>query len=78
MPPTWESAVSPAGRGLQAREASDLATLAKALPESWAVQLEPPYGQVSIGPFEERRRYVRCWVAARATMCIFKERWRAS
>jgi len=30
------------------------------------VQLVPPYGQLSIGPLADRRRYHRCWIGSAA------------
>jgi len=33
------------------------------LPEGWCLALEPPYGQLSIGPLVGRRRYHRGWLA---------------
>lgn len=54
-----------AASSLSSSEAYDLKVLALALPESWAVQIEPPYGQLALVPLSSRRRYHRCWVASR-------------
>jgi hypothetical protein len=53
-----------AARSLSALEATDLAAVALSLPDSWCVALEPPYGQMAIGPLAGRRRFHRCHIAA--------------
>ena len=50
-------------RRLSASEAADLAAIALALPDSWCVWVEPPYGQLAFGPRATRPRYHRAWVA---------------
>lgn len=57
--------ISPsAARALSDPEREALIDLAKSLPDTWAVQLEPPHGQVAIVPLACRRRFHGCWIAA--------------
>jgi len=53
-------------RSLSVLEQRDLAAIARALPLTWCVVVEPPSGQLSIGPLSGRRRYHRAWVASLA------------
>jgi len=73
----WGRQSSSAARSLSPSEGVDLATIAQALPDDWCVQLVPPHGQVAIGPYASRYRFVRCWLGARAVGCVHRERWRA-
>lgn len=50
-----------------------LAAIALALPASWVVVVEPPYGQLSITPVLERNRFHRCWVASGSQRRIYRE-----
>lgn len=60
-------------RALSDLEKECLAAIALALPASWVVTVEPPYGQVSITPVAERNRFHRCWVASGAQRRIFRD-----
>ena len=60
-------------RALSDLEQECLAAIALALPASWVVQVEPPYGQVSITPVAERNRFHRCWVASGSQRRIFRD-----
>lgn len=53
-----------AARALGTQEAEDLIAIAKALPPTWAVIIEPPHGQLAITPLRSRHRFHRCWVAS--------------
>jgi hypothetical protein len=60
-----EGRLSPSvARSLSDLEARDLISIAKGLPADWVVTVEPPYGQLSIGPLVGRRRFHRSWVAS--------------
>ena len=72
MPPPGESVPS-AARFLKAYEIGDLAAIARALPEDWCVQVEPPYGQLVIRPLSGRSTHHRCWTAARRWGAIRRE-----
>jgi hypothetical protein len=54
-------------------EAECLAAIALALPASWVVVIEPPFGQVAIMPVAERHRFHRCWVASGAQRRIYRD-----
>lgn len=73
----WGRLSPSAARPLSPSEGEDLAVLAQGLPDDWCAQLIPPHGQVSIGPYATRQRFVRCWLSARAVGCVHRERWRA-
>lgn len=60
-------------RALSDLEAECLAAIALALPASWVVQVEPPYGQVAIMPVTERHRFHRCWVASGSQRRVFRD-----
>ena len=60
-------------RALSDLEREALAAIALAIPASWVVCVEPPYGQVSITPVQERHRFHRCWVASGSQRRIFRE-----
>lgn len=73
-----ESAVtSAASVNLALQERLDLGAIAAALPDDWVVQLEPPYGQLSIGPAANRVRYTRCWIGIPALRVLRREPWRS-
>lgn len=46
-------------------DAAEIIAIARAIPDDWCVMIEPPYGQVSIGPLAGRKRFHRCWVASK-------------
>lgn len=60
-------------RALSDLEKESLAAIALALPASWVVAVEPPYGQVTITPVAERHRFHRCWVASGSQRRIFRD-----
>lgn len=60
-------------RALSDLEAECLAAIALALPASWVVTVEPPYGQLSITPVAERHRFHRCWVASGSQRRIYRD-----
>lgn len=60
-------------RALSLLEKECLAAIALALPSSWVVVVEPPFGQVSITPVAERHRFHRCWVGSGAQRRIFRD-----
>lgn len=64
-----EATAPSAARHLDLFEAEQLKAIALALPDSWAVQILPPFGQLAITPLASRRVHHRCWTASR--------RWRA-
>jgi len=64
-----------AARHLQALEAAQLADTAKALPASWVVQIEAPYGQLAITPRDGAPIHVRCWVADPVARVVRRTRW---
>lgn len=59
-------------------EAEQLATTACALPDSWCVVIEPPFGQLALTPLAERRIYHRAHVASVALRRIFHDDGRGS
>jgi hypothetical protein len=62
-----------AARALSGPERDSLIAIAKGLPDTWAVALEPPHGQVAIVPLACRRKFHRCWVAAPAFQKLFRD-----
>lgn len=74
--PPSDSRVPSVARGLHALEADALKAIALALPETWCVVVEPPYGQLAITPIAERRRFLRAWLASSAWGKITREPWR--
>ncbi len=60
-------------RALSDLEKECLAAIALALPASWVVTVEPPYGQLSITPVAERHRFHRCWVASGSQRRIYRD-----
>lgn len=60
-------------RALSELEAECLAAIALAIPASWVVTVEPPYGQLAISPVEERNRFHRCWVASGGQRRIYRD-----
>lgn len=60
-------------RSLSISEQRDLVALAKSIPSTWAVVVEPPYGQLAITPLAERKRFHRCWVASVAAGRIYHD-----
>ena len=62
--PPGEGTVPSAARVLKAVEVAQLASIARALPSSWCVQLLPPHGQLSITPLRGRPVHHRCFTAA--------------
>lgn len=71
-----EGSVPSVARGLQKSESDQLIAIAKGLPETWCVQILPPYGQLAIGPLADRQLYVRTHTASLAWRAIRRERWR--
>jgi hypothetical protein len=70
---TREEPVPSVARALSDLERECLAAIALALPASWVVCVEPPFGQVSITPVQERHRFHRCFVASGSQRRIFRE-----
>jgi hypothetical protein len=60
-------------RALSELEAECLAAIALALPSSWVVVIEPPFGQVAITPVSERPRFHRSWVASGSQRRIYRD-----
>lgn len=60
-------------RALSDLEAECLAAIALALPSSWVVVVEPPFGQISITPVQERHRFHRTWVASGSQRRIYRD-----
>lgn len=60
-------------RALSELESECLAAIALALPSSWVVSVEPPFGQISITPVEGRKRFHRSWVASGSQRRIYRD-----
>ncbi len=60
-------------RALSDLEKECLAAIALAIPASWVVTVEPPFGQLSIAPVTERHRFHRCWVASGSQRRIYRD-----
>lgn len=63
---TWGGQSPSVARSLSPSEGAQIIAIARALPNDWCVTIEPPYGQLSIGPLLGRRRYHRALVASPA------------
>lgn len=57
-------AVTSAASVLSDREKTDLIAVARGLPETWAVQVLPPHGQLAITPLAGRPVHHRCYTAS--------------
>jgi hypothetical protein len=68
-----EAASASVASALSDLEREALAAIALAIPASWVVTLEPPFGQVSISPVSERHRFHRCWVASGSQRRIYRD-----
>ena len=64
-------------RALSVFEVEQLRATVGSLPPDWCLQIEPPYGQLSMGPLAGRRRYHRAWIASGAYNRIAHEDARA-
>jgi hypothetical protein len=60
-------------RPLSPHEADQLGTIALGLPESWVVQILPPFGQLGISPAGERLVRHRCHTAWASRRVITRE-----
>lgn len=63
MPPRGENCPSVA-RALTGSEADQIIATARAIPLSWVLTIEPPYGQLSLSPIAERPVRHRCFIAS--------------
>lgn len=73
-----EAASASVASALSDLEKECLAAIALAIPASWVVTIEPPFGQVAITPVAERNRFHRCWVASGSQRRIFRDDGRSS
>lgn len=70
---SWGEPSPSVARALSDLEKECLAAIALALPSSWVVVVEPPFGQVAIMPVQERHRFHRCFVASGKQRRIFRD-----